>query len=92
MAKCSGRGDGGDHCCYINGVVCEFLTYEDDLPRCGLRLEHGNWHAVHADLRWKNAPVGRWFAARHPGFGCGDWPDKIPAAIEQPGGKCCWQN
>lgn len=80
MPVCSGRGDAGDHCCYINGEVCQFLTYEDDVPRCSI---WGEW-----DENWQEAPVGQWFARVYPGYTCADWPQNIP---EVRGGLCCWE-
>jgi len=49
---CDGRGDNGDHCCYVAGEVCRFLTHVKDQPRCSLRLELGDWDAVHRDPRY----------------------------------------
>ena len=86
MVTCTGNGDSGDHCCYINGKICEFLTYEDSLPRCSL------WGRPLKDLYiWKISPVGRWFDATHPGYDCYDWPQNIPEAMAAGRGLCCWQ-
>ena len=35
---CNGRGSAGDHCCYINGEVCEFLSA--DLERDAVIIAH----------------------------------------------------
>ncbi len=94
---CTGRGDSGGHCCTINGSTCEFLTTVDEVPRCGLLIDLGSWEAVHSDRRFLEAPVGLWFAENHPGFGCGDWPQRIPGLLDRvasgelnPSSVCCW--
>ena len=84
MIICDGRGDGGDHCCYIEGKVCEFLDTSNPLgPRCG------KWDTM-GDPEWQNAPVGLWFAKRYPGFTCIDWPQNITEVMEAGVGTCCW--
>ncbi len=85
VVVCTGRGDSGDHCCYINGKVCHF--WDDG---CTLRAELGSWDAVHTDIRWKRAKVGKWFTETYPGYGCGDWPQKIPGLVGLTG-SCCWR-
>ncbi len=90
---CTGRGDrGGGHCCYIGGKVCQFLTFDGDLPRCGLLLELGSWERVHTDKRYLAAPVAQFYVDRYPGFGCGDWPQNIPEALADPDSSCCWRS
>jgi hypothetical protein len=84
---CNGRGSNGVHCCWINGAVCRFLTPD---IRCSLRSELGSWAAVHADSRWV-----KWIKPTYdrlwPGYGCGDFPQNIPAVMNTPEtGKCCW--
>ena len=49
---CDGSGDNGNHCCYVDGEVCRFLTYVENVPRCSLRLELGSWDKVHKDMRY----------------------------------------
>lgn len=77
-----------DHCCYISGRVCPFLT---DLgegldPRwsCGLRAELGSWEAVHVDARYLEVVRPEWNKInRADGSSmpdCGDWP--------RPGEQC----
>lgn len=78
---CTGRGDNGDHCCYIAGQVCRF--YDDG---CSLFAE---WGRLSSNPEWVDAPVGRWFAETYPGFDCGDWPQRIPNVR---GGLCCYGN
>jgi len=46
---CNGRGDNGNHCCYVDGKVCRFLTHVGDTPRCTLRLYYNSWEEVHED-------------------------------------------
>ena len=89
MVSCTGRGADGGHCCWIGGQVCEFLDTSGELPRCGL------WDIqMKRSSRWRDAPVGQWFAETHPGFDCKDWPQNIPvemakADITGPYGLCC---
>lgn len=81
---CNGRGDSGDHCCYIEGEVCQFLDVSGDTPRCTIWVEMDS-------PKWKKAPVGKWFAKVHPGFNCHDWPQNIPKVMQKPGvNLCCW--
>ena len=92
MGACSGRGSNGTHCCYIAGQVCQFLTFEGTLARCSLFNE---WGALAENPDWRDAPVGRFFAEKYPGFECGDWPQNIPevmaaAATAGPFYACCW--
>jgi hypothetical protein len=86
VAICNGRGDtDGGHCCWINGKVCEFLVEEDGTPRCSI------WKVnMKKSFRWRDAPVGRMFAVRFPGYDCKDWPQNIPNP-ETLGGLCCWE-
>jgi len=90
MTKCTGKGVGGDHCCYIAGRVCVF--YDNG---CSLLVELGTWEKVHTDIRWKSAPVAQYFADHYPGFGCGDWPQNIPEVMSKQLGAfhlCCWSD
>ena len=69
-------GNSNDHCCYLNGKVCNYLE-EYSMPgrrwACGLYRQYGSWVAVY----------------NHPGYiltvkpaleamgitvDCGDWP------------------
>ena len=93
MAVCNGAGSEGDHCCYIDGHICEFLDLQNgpEPPRCSV------WHIFDRDdpdevtrLAWKRAPIGRFFARRYPGFNCRDWPQKIPPELLEGAGLCCW--
>lgn len=72
--KCLGR-NAADHCCYVEGRVCEFLE-ENSEPgfrwSCGLRRELGSWDAVLADPRY--APIKAAFAPY--GYDCKTWPTK----------------
>lgn len=89
MAICTGRGDrDGGHCCWIDGEICGFLfTDRGGTPRCRLYSEWGNLTEL---AEWVDAPVGRWFADRYPGFECGDWPQNIPEVMARGAGLCCW--
>lgn len=89
MTRCNGRGAGGDHCCYIDGKTCEFLSHSDPRrPLCS------KWDTM-GDAEWQNAPVGIWFANTHPGYTCHDWPQNIPEVMDAepdhgPFFACCW--
>lgn len=69
---CTGRGGAnGDHCCYVNGKVCDYLIENTEGRRfaCALRVELGNWKKVHRDPRY--APIKEVMLL---GDGvCGDW-------------------
>jgi len=81
---CNGQGDSGDHCCYIGGVVCEFLDTKGAIPRCSV------WDEMDSP-KWKQARVGKYFAERFPGYTCRDWPQNIPEVMEAGIGLCCWR-
>ena len=90
MVVCDGRGDNGDHCCYINGQVCEFLTEGEGTARCSM------WNKMNTG-KWRSSPVGLWMAVRYPGFTCRDWPQNIPEVLAEvesgrvsPAAVCCW--
>lgn len=83
MITCTGKGDGGGHCCYIDGQVCQFLNVIEGVPRCTV------WDKMGA-ATWKNAPVGLWFEKNHPGYNCKDWPQNIPEVMKLGIGLCCW--
>ena len=86
MTTCSGKGDNGDHCCYINGAVCPLLAMVDGVPRCTVWDDRMRGNAV-----WEQSPVGQWMAERYPGKDCHDWPQNIPEVMEAGRGLCCWQ-
>lgn len=80
---CNGRGDGGDHCCYIEGKVCFFLESVDGTPRCSI------WDQMDTP-RWRRSKVGKWMGERYPGYTCRDWPQNIPEVMDAGIGLCCW--
>lgn len=87
---CHGKND--EHCCWIRGRECEWLR--TDVPgrrwACGLFVELGSWEAVHADERYRTSEVGQYLAEQY-GAGCGDFPQRINAVMENPtAGKCCY--
>lgn len=84
MVTCTGTGANGDHCCYIDGKVCEFLTYVEGTPRCSV------WNEMPFP-RWREAPVGQMFSGDWEGYTCRDWPQNIPDVMENGSGLCCWQ-
>lgn len=70
---CLGSAD--DHCCYVNGKLCEHLeenTVEGRRWACGLYRVHQSWEAVYL------APEYPAVRAALRGVGikvdCGDWP------------------
>ena len=88
MTTCNGQGANGDHCCYIEGKVCQFLDESGPIPRCSI------WNEMPSP-EWDAAPVGQFFARNHPGFTCRDWPQNIPEVMEAaktagPFFACCW--
>lgn len=93
MTVCTGRGADGSHCCWIAGKPCVFLLFNSDrLPRCSVFDE---WGKLGDNPEWVRSPTGKWYAKAHPGFDCGDWPQKIPevmakADVTGPFGLCCW--
>lgn len=76
-------GDRDDHCCYVNGVACQYLE-ENTVPgrrwACRLRRELGSWEAVHADMGYQVNVQSVWdsLGTREDGtpviISCGDWP------------------
>lgn len=78
------------HCCWTPEGLCQFAVLGERVL-CSLRIKLGSWEAVHADPKYLASPVGRHFAETFPGFGCGDFPQRIPAVMNDPAmGKCCW--
>lgn len=64
---CSGEGADGDHCCYWDGVKCEYLVEHQAGRRyaCGLLLKFGSWSAMNASPDY--AAVGQfWESAGLP--------------------------
>lgn len=78
-----------DHCCYVEGRECEFLTFVESRPRCSL-YEH--WGALLSLDVWLESPIGRFFARRFPGFDCGDFPQNMPPELLPEGTwLCCFE-
>lgn len=71
----------------MNGELCGFLTVIGGVPRCPL-FTLGP--AIMELPAWRSSPVGRYFAERHPGYSCLDWPQNIPGVLESGVGLCCW--
>ena len=75
MSYCTGRGTlDGDHCCYVNGEVCDYLergTVAGRTFACGLRRELGSWDAVHEDERYQ--PIQAVWDAGGVITSCGGW-------------------
>lgn len=76
------HGNGIDHCCYVNGAVCQYLE-TDTIPGrhwvCGLRRSLGSWLLVHLDLGYIANIKSVWDLKEVTD--CGDW------RIE---GQCCF--
>ena len=82
---CTGRGDiGGGHCCWVEGGLCQFLTFDNTLPRCTI------WDKMSGPV-WDESPIGKTFAKDHPGFTCRDWPQNIPKVMARGVGLCCYR-
>jgi hypothetical protein len=45
-----------------------------------------DWNKVHKDERYINSPIGKYFAEKFSGYGCGDYPQNIPSI----GKGCCF--
>lgn len=61
--KCTGRGAGGDHCCYVGGERCPNLVENQGGRRyaCGAWLKYGSWEAMNASPEYR--PIGEhWMA------------------------------
>lgn len=88
--SCDGRGDrDGNHCCYVDGQVCEFLE-ENTVPGrhwvCGLRRELGDWDLVHADPRYQ--PIHEIWV-RTGTQDCGDFKGIFRGGVLV--GQCCFE-
>jgi hypothetical protein len=84
---CDGGLCSGEDCCWVDGVRCPHVeegTVPGRLAACGLFRELGSWQAVHIDPRYVR-DVKPMFDRLYPGFGCGDYPQNIPATR----GQCC---
>ena len=69
------KGDGDDHCCYVNGSPCRYLeenTVSERRWACGLRRIYGNWDDVHSDEGYLKYVKPCWDKAGIAD--CGDWP------------------
>jgi len=91
VTVCDGRGGPDGDCCWIEGARCPHVIDAGDRVLCGLRLELGSWAKVHADPRWIR-DVKPTYDRLWPGYGCGDYPQNIPAVMNNPdAGKSCWE-
>ena len=93
MAEPYCHGNGPDHCCYIAGEVCPFLeenTIEGRRWVCGLLRQLGSWVRVYANTEYQNSAAAKWFTDNHPGYGCGEWPQRIGALQPLSQGGCCF--
>ncbi len=52
MKVCTGTGQHGDHCCWLKGKVCSYLTEVDGMNRCSIRLDYDSWDNTHKDRRY----------------------------------------
>lgn len=58
--ECNGRGDSGDHCCYVDGQVCPLLTFINGQPRCSLMLKYNDWNKVYNDEQYLTLVKPSW--------------------------------
>ncbi len=58
------NGNAADHCCYLDGVVCDYLE-ENTVPgrrwACGLLVRFGSWQAMSASAEYQ--PIGSHWAS-----------------------------
>ena len=90
MPICNGRGGlNGDHCCYIDGEVCEFLDLSGPIPRCKI------WDRMDSD-EYRQSKAGKWMERYGVDenqialFTCQDWPQNIPN-LPVTTARCCWE-
>ena len=95
MTVCTGRGGlNGDHCCYMDGEVCEFLEYDagsidTNMPRCSI------WDRMDSD-EYRQSKAGKWMERYGVDenlialFTCQDWPQNIPN-LPATTSLCCWE-
>lgn len=71
MTSCHGNGD--THCCYINGVECQYLikNVNDRKWSCGLLTQYENWDTVYTSQQYTNNVQPYLIAAGSPD--CGKW-------------------
>lgn len=72
MSACHGNNE--NHCCYVNGEVCQFLGENIVSGRrwaCSLYVELGDWDLVHQDPRYVTVVQSNWIANGTPD--CGTW-------------------
>ena len=78
---CSGNEE--DHCCYLQGEVCQFLE-ENTVPgrrwACGLLKSYETWEAVYETTYYKTLVKPKLDNMFNTSVDCGDWP--------RPGEKC----
>lgn len=77
-----------EHCCWVASKECQFLVRVDGKPQCSL---HGKWGQLLQDKEWLASPIGRYMAAKHPGYECKDWPQNIPAEQLEGAHLCCYE-
>ena len=65
--SCHGNAD--DHCCYVDGEVCEYLE-ENTVPgrrwACGLLVKYGSWAAMNASPEYQE--IGEHWESRGKPF------------------------
>ena len=76
------HGNGPEHCCWTDGVVCRWLVESTGARRwvCSLRHQLGSWAAVHADARY--APIRALLESRGVPELCGGFGARQ--------GQCCY--
>lgn len=75
MSKC---GTGSDHCCWINGKVCSYLTNSKEPGfnwACSLRTREGSWDKVYETPEYVTVVKPKLLEAGIT-VDCGDWPPK----------------
>lgn len=76
------NGNKEDHCCYLNGKVCQYLKENSNGRRwsCGLYEKYGSWNGVYESDEYKEDIVSELVKISivfdRPYFNCGEWPTK----------------
>lgn len=75
MSNCTGNGE--DHCCWIDGMVCIYLeeyTVPDRHWACGLLRKYGSWEAMYHSPEYKMIMAVAPASIGGRNYRCGDWP------------------
>jgi hypothetical protein len=67
------HGNGPTHCCYVNGIECQYLVKDINSRKwsCGLLVQYGDWDSVHSSEPYLDNVRPHWVANGTPD--CGTW-------------------